>query len=63
MPSRPTREPNVMALVSLLAVLVILSISGFAMYVAYQHPVLAQPLAVATGVCAALLAAVGLTRR
>lgn len=54
-----------MALVSLLAVLVILSISGFAMYVAYQHPALAQPLAVATGVCAALLAAVGLafTRR
>ncbi|MFE9989786.1 hypothetical protein ACFYRK_23330 [Streptomyces sp. NPDC005381] len=65
MSSRPTREPNVMALIALLTVLMILSISGIALYVTYQHPQLAQPMAVATGVGAALLAAVGLvfTRR
>ncbi|MFE4823862.1 hypothetical protein ACFRFU_47415 [Streptomyces sp. NPDC056704] len=59
MPSRPTREPNVIALVDLLAVLVILLLSGIAMYVTYPHPGLAQPLTVAAGVGAALLAAVG----
>ncbi|MBA2811563.1 hypothetical protein E0500_030610 [Streptomyces sp. KM273126] len=65
MPSRPTREPNVMVLLGLLAVLVILMISGIAMYVTYQHPALAQPLTVAVGVAAVLLTAVGLslTRR
>ncbi|GAA3908910.1 hypothetical protein GCM10023084_71400 [Streptomyces lacrimifluminis] len=63
MPSRPTREPNVMALLGLLAVLVIILTSGIAMYVTYQHPTLAQPLTVAAGVAAVLLTAVGVTRR
>ncbi|WP_431995502.1 hypothetical protein [Streptomyces griseoflavus] len=60
MPS-PSRDPNVLALLGLVAVLAILAISGIALYVTYQHPALAQPLTVAAGVAAVLLTAVGLT--
>jgi hypothetical protein len=60
-PARPNRHPNVLALLGLVSVLVILTISGIAMYVTYQHPALAQPLTVAAGIAAVLLAAVGLT--
>jgi hypothetical protein len=60
-----SRDPNVLALLGLMAALVILTISGIALYVTYQHPALAQPLTVAAGVAAVLLTAVGLalTRR
>jgi hypothetical protein len=44
-----------------MAVLVILMISGIALYVTYQHPVLAQPLTVAIGTAAVLLTAVGIS--
>ncbi|MFJ6087966.1 hypothetical protein ACIQI8_42025 [Streptomyces sp. NPDC092369] len=65
MTSRPNRDPNVLALLGLMAVLVILAISGIVMYVTYQHPALAEPFSVAVGVAAVLLTAVGLavTRR
>ncbi|MGW3150687.1 hypothetical protein ACWDG1_39800 [Streptomyces sp. NPDC001177] len=50
-----------MALVWLLTVLVVLLVSGAAMYVSYQHPALVQPLTMAAGVTAVLLTAIGLT--